>query len=430
LIINKALLTEFDWETWISAEESEYNAKKLHDEAKKHPIANIHFLDSAKYSRKAAEFYKLAEKSSNNFFMKYIAKSNHHASLANNFKALADFFYYSGKPERAIIFYERNVKQLALSALENPLELEKYMKFMIDYIRNTWEIYSVIFDCKGLLEKRNDDWIRAQKNFEVAKRKNEELKQITTDPVRLKNIEATFYSIEREIQICQTMIALEKNDLAQALKHADSAIISAEKALEKHPTWIFYQKILIPTVSLKAKIESYLELPKTPTLERKYEATIEKFQSFIDNLLAYKFEQEVENFLRKEHGYVYSWCRYKPPYLGKELDVYASKGGKHVTITICECKLRLGDQPITEEEIQYFSNKTATVRQYEQQKANKEGKQVRIYLWFITNADKVEEEAIKLAKKNRIEIKRASIPKRDNLLSNPAWTVTKVENLV
>lgn len=430
MIITNVLQTEFDWETWISAEESEYNAKKLHDEAKKHPIENIQFLDSAKYSRKAAEFYKLAVKTSSNFFMKCIAKSNYHTSLANNYKALADFFYYSGKLERAIIYYERNVKQLALSALENPLELEKYIKFMMDYVRNTLEIYSVIFDCKGSLAKRNDDWIVSQKNFNVAKRKNEELKQITTDPVRLKNIEATFYSIEREIQICQTMIALKNNDLAQALKHAESAIISAEKALERHPTWIFYQKILIPTVSLKAKLESYLELSKTPTLERKYEATIEKFQSFIDNLLSYKFEQEVENFLRKEHGYVYSWCRYKPPYLGKELDVYASKGGKHVTITICECKLRLGDQPITEEEIQYFSNKTATVRQYEQQKANKEGKQVRIYLWFITNADKVEEEAIKLAKKNRIEIKRASIPKRDNLLSNPAWTVTKVENLV
>jgi len=431
LISTNVFQTENDWWKWISeAEESEYNAKKLYDEAKNHPIENIQFLDSAKYFRKAAEFYKLAGTISINFSKKCIEQSNYHTCLANNYKALGDFFYYSDKQERAIIFYERNLKHLALSALEIPPELEKYIVFMIDYVRNTWEIYGAIFDCKGVIAKRNGDWIGAQKNFDVAKRKSEEIKQVTTDPVRLKSIESTSYSIEREMQICQTMIALKNKDLAQALKHAELAIISAERALERNPTWIFYQKILIPTVSLKAKLESFIELSKvSKSLESQCEATIKKAQGFIDNLLSYKFEQEVESYLRREHNYAYTCCRYKPPYLGKELDVYASKGGKNVTITICECKLRLGKQPINEEEVEYFSKKTIALREYEQQKANKEGRQVSVHSWFVTNIDEVEEDAIKIAKKNRIEIKKANIPNNDRLLIDAGWIVTKIQHL-
>lgn len=126
------------------------------------------------------------------------------------------------------------------------------------------------------------------------------------------------------------------------------------------------------------------------------------------------FELEVENFLRRKYGYFNTDTRLKPPYLsGKEIDVIARKdvlSGKN-TVTICECKLRFNDTPITENEIQEFAEKLRVIRDYEAEKAYKEGRGLKMYGWFVTNTQKVPERIIKLAEDNDIEIRIASLPK-------------------
>jgi len=134
---------------------------------------------------------------------------------------------------------------------------------------------------------------------------------------------------------------------------------------------------------------------------------IENFQSRI-------FEMEVERFLRREYGYFSTDTRLKPPYLeGKEIDVIARKdvlAGKN-TVTICECKLRFNDTPITKDEIQKFAEKFQVIREHEAEKAHTEGRGLEIYGWFVTNTHKLSERVIKLAKDNNVELRIASLPK-------------------
>jgi hypothetical protein len=156
----------------------------------------------------------------------------------------------------------------------------------------------------------------------------------------------------------------------------------------------------------------------------------EKTDAYLDNLASYKFEREVESYLRRELQYTYSHCTYKPPYLGQQIDVYASKGEKVVTITICECKLRFNNRPIDITEIEKFRELASDVRDYEKEKATREGKKVTLHAWLVTNADSVEKKVATTAKRNEIKIKYAEIPKgRERLVKDTSWQVSKLRDL-
>ena len=151
----------------------------------------------------------------------------------------------------------------------------------------------------------------------------------------------------------------------------------------------------------------------------------------IENLHSRIFELQVERFLREKYGYFSTGTRLKPPYLGgKEIDVIARKDvlGVKNTVTICECKLRFNNTPITKNEIQEFAEKLRSIRKYEAEKAYKEGRSLKIYGWFVTNTHKLFEGIIKLAEKNGMEIKIASLPK--NWKRRSDWKVLDLLTMI
>jgi hypothetical protein len=235
-------------------------------------------------------------------------------------------------------------------------------------------------------------------------------------------------------KFCQMMISFINHNFAQAMECAESALAAAEKAFQEEPSWFGYQKALKSTISLKESVKSFSSLLKqvgiTEELKDRYERFLDETDSCLDNFAAYKFETEVESYLRRELQYTHSFCRYKPPYLGRQIDVFASKGDHRTTITICECKLRFNNKPIDYDEIERFSELANTVRKHEGEKAAREGRKVTTYAWLVTNADFAEEGAFAIAKKNKIEIKHAEVPKgRERLIKGTSWQVSSIGDL-
>ncbi|MGI0011645.1 MAG: hypothetical protein ACREAE_09625, partial [Nitrosopumilaceae archaeon] len=122
---------------------------------------------------------------------------------------------------------------------------------------------------------------------------------------------------------------------------------------------------------------------------------VDKEKSDIRNIFAGMFEHSVADYLREEYGYNVT-IRYKPPYLhGKEIDIYAEKSGRYKTITACECKLRLNNNPITFEEIEKFNHKVEKIRDV--------GSIVGVrtfYFCFVTNAENIDPMIIKFTKEH------------------------------
>lgn len=81
-----------------------------------------------------------------------------------------------------------------------------------------------------------------------------------------------------------------------------SAVLAAEKTLEEQPTWVYYQKALISTVSLMENLSHIIGLLKlSKDLENEFERMTEKWQSVLINFVSYKFQKEVESYLRREY---------------------------------------------------------------------------------------------------------------------------------
>ncbi len=73
-----------------------------------------------------------------------------------------------------------------------------------------------------------------------------------------------------------------------------------------------------------------------------------------ENYMSRIYEDAIADYLRKIYQYN-TTPRYKPEYLqGGEIDVFAEKGLMPKNITICECKLRFNEAPITLQEIKKF----------------------------------------------------------------------------
>ncbi len=412
---------------WISkANASEDYAKGLDRKAHLFPINTDMFLEAAKYSRKSAQFQLLASQVTNDLLQKSVALSNHYSMIGNVYKSLGNYFYYSLKLSRAATYFERARIQFALSRSHVPRELDNYKSHIQDLAVQETHLEAIVADCRGGLAKSSEKWDTAITHFLVAKDKYKRLRSFGGDYVRSLNISAVLHSIEREIETCQVVISLNNLQLAEALKHAESAVTAAEESLKEYPDWIYFQKTLVSTVELKEHMKHAIGLKKVSALIRKQEARFsETVGSFITNLLSYKFEKEVEYYLRQEHQYSRTLTRYKPPYLNREIDVYASKGDRKTVITVCECKLRLNNQPISAEEVEKFAETVERIREYEHRRAQSEGKQVMIRLWLVTNTSLVEGSALEVAKRSKIKIMKANLPK--GFTSNPNWRLSGLQ---
>lgn len=119
--------SEDNWRKWVSkAEEAENHALKLDRDGHSNPTNIGLFLEAAKYSRRGAEYQRLASKSTDNQIQKTVALSNYCIMTANCYKSLGNFFYYSSRPARAAKFFERAAMQHAVSKSHIPPELNNY----------------------------------------------------------------------------------------------------------------------------------------------------------------------------------------------------------------------------------------------------------------------------------------------------------------
>jgi hypothetical protein len=153
-----------------------------------------------------------------------------------------------------------------------------------------------------------------------------------------------------------------------------------------------------------------LALPHAHTSERDNQIRYLQMPNFLDevssyeNTLSHLFEFKVGEFLRQRYNYSKVLIRYKPVYLdGKEIDIYAEKGQIERSLTICECKLRLNNSPISLHEVESFGEKIPIIKEKEAIVHR-----TRFNFWFITNADFLDADVKVYTKREEIEIKSAS----------------------
>lgn len=173
---------------------------------------------------------------------------------------------------------------------------------------------------------------------------------------------------------------------------------------------------------------------KKPGLIEKYviEPTLKQLQvakSRLENLQAARFEDEVAEYLRREYGYDPVYVRYSPPFLQRyEADVYAIKiQGNRRWVSLCECKLRTTEKPVTLDEIQHFIELMRLSQKHEQQIAQDGGQNLKLCPIFITNCPQVEPKAYELAQKSKIELSTATIPQ--NWMNRSDWTILKISTI-
>ncbi|MBN1357567.1 hypothetical protein JW988_02250 [Candidatus Bathyarchaeota archaeon] len=420
------------WE--IRAREAEKEAFKLDNEAHSFQIKEELFLEAAKIARKSARYYELARQDTNDPLQQSINLANFHINIGNSCKSLGNFFYYSEHPARAAKFFQRAAKQYALADSQIPISLDSYVNFIQDSLAHQTQLLALVANCNGKDAKMRDDWTQALSHFMQEKKNWMKLEAIGGDYARSVKSKALTKSSEREIHICKLMISLKEKDFTGALEQVELALDAAIKAFQEDPSWFAYKEGLTSTISLKEHLNTFSSLLKqagiADEMMHAFQQFREKTDSYLDNLASYKFEREVESYLRREFQYTYSHCNYKPPYLGRDIDVYAFKGESVVTITICECKLRFNNQPIDITEIEKFCKLVRAVRDHEKEKGMAEGKRVTLHAWFVTNSDSVEKEAVTMAKRNKIDIKYAKVPKdRECLVKDTSWQISEISDL-
>jgi hypothetical protein len=123
-----------------------------------------------------------------------------------------------------------------------------------------------------------------------------------------------------------------------------------------------------------------------------------------ENLLSRIFEDAVSNYLIEKYQYQ-AKPRVRLKYLESgEVDVFAEKGITPRVITICECKLRFNETPISLEEVIDFNRKVSIIKQEEVKRG-----ETRFYFWFVSNIDIFEDRVLEYCKTVGIEIMIAKL---------------------
>lgn len=137
------------------------------------------------------------------------------------------------------------------------------------------------------------------------------------------------------------------------------------------------------------------------------------------NYLSRIFEDATAEFLRDTYHYDIK-TRHKPEYLGnKEVDVFAEKGVSPRQITICECKLRFNEAPISMSEVNKLSVKARAIEDNERTRG-----ETKFYKWLVTNSKTFEAGVLEYAKNLGIKIITADIGERWRKRSD--WKINKI----
>jgi hypothetical protein len=137
------------------------------------------------------------------------------------------------------------------------------------------------------------------------------------------------------------------------------------------------------------------------------------------NFISRTFEDSTAEYLAKKFDYR-TKPRVKPAYLeGREIDVFADKGATSREVTVCECKFRFSDSPLTMSEIEAFEKKIQIVEDNERKAGG-----TKFHFWMVTNAKTLEEGVEEYATKTGIEIMRATLS--SNWARRSDWTVVNL----
>jgi hypothetical protein len=149
----------------------------------------------------------------------------------------------------------------------------------------------------------------------------------------------------------------------------------------------------------------------------------------IANILSNKFEDVtadyLNNYLTKTGDYFTISKRLKPSYLhGKEVDIIAEQRTReNVFKIICECKLRLENSPITENELDEFNEKVLAIMEYDSKSQPNNTSEA----WLVTNSDNVSDGAKSYALTHNIKIKKVDLSR--NWSRRTDWKITRLYDL-
>ncbi len=137
----------------------------------------------------------------------------------------------------------------------------------------------------------------------------------------------------------------------------------------------------------------------------------------LTNAVSVRFEEQVAERLKTDHGYRETAVSWKPAFLdGKEIDIWATGAGKSAVVS---CKLRLGPgKPLAKSEIQSLVTKRAVVRR--ECGATSEA----IAGLVVTNEAKADADAIALASREDVELLQATLSR--GFPQDPRWTVVRL----
>lgn len=197
-------------------------------------------------------------------------------------------------------------------------------------------------------------------------------------------------------------------------------IINAKLWQVKEPRFVENDKPELRTREIKKSnlLGEYLIKP--------FRQQLRQISSRLENLQSRRLEEQVSQYLQRRYHYSTSEVGYTAPFLKrKEIDVYVRGGvpGKR-WVSVCECKLRVTQKSTTKEEIFRFAKKIHLAEMHEREISKSEGESLRFSAQFITNCSKVDEDAFQLAKKEKIELLCAEMPR--NWMSRSDWSILKL----
>jgi hypothetical protein len=152
--------------------------------------------------------------------------------------------------------------------------------------------------------------------------------------------------------------------------------------------------------------------------------------------LSTMFEGKVESWVRRQYRYPHVKHSADLPYLKKtagagEVDVLAFDYQCNPRrVLVCECKLRMpqkGSKLVNEEEVAQLVTTWQVVKDHEEQKARDEGYGVQVFQILVSNAEGITEQALVLARKYGVEIRRAVLPQDWHRYTN--WEIDRCERV-
>lgn len=389
-----------------------------------YPVNIKLFIKAAKYSQQCAKYWELINKYASDAIEKDVALANKHVGIANFYKSYGNFYYYNGNLQEAKKFFIKVIEENRLFEENIPWKYAE-SKLIFQHKDNQFNLEALVSNCEAGLAREKGNWKDAMLHFQRSKEFFEQrLKFLKELRMELSGVLAIIQSTESDIQICASMIALEKMELKRAIKHIDLAQQAAEEAFDLNPNWVYFRDGFKNVLNLHSEVKT---LSMLKPLSEDFGRIEERYKDWIVSMASRLFEAETERYLKNNFDYSYTFSPYEPPYLGKEVDVYACKGQAKKTITVCECKLRFGNSPLNVTEVNDFSNKVEIIRRYEIDRTVKEGIAVKLHAWIVTNAKTADENARDLAKKRNIKLKHAELPK--HWRKNAYWKIKKISDL-